>query len=55
MKKVKTQALAISFFHILHEYLLKRKVVVVKTSEWKFKTNIARNTTFEKHKDQIFA
>ena len=36
------------FFHILHgEYLLKQKVVVVKTFEWKFKTNIARNDTFE--------
>ena len=27
------------------EYLLKQKVVVVQTPEWKFKANIARNTT----------
>ena len=47
-KKVKKQALSISFFHILHgEYLLKQKVVVVKILEWKFKVNIARNATFE--------
>ena len=47
-KKVKKQALSISFFHILHEeYLLKQKVVVVKILEWKFKINIARNATFE--------
>ena len=37
-----------SFFHILHgEYLLKQKLVVLKTSEWKFKENIARNITFK--------
>ena len=36
------------FFHILYwEYLLKQEVVVVQTSEWKFKANIARNTIFE--------
>ena len=34
------------FFHILHgEYLLKEKVVVVKTPGGKFKTNIVRNVT----------
>ena len=45
VKIVKKQALSLSFFfHILHgEYLLKQKVVVVQTFEWKFKTNIARN------------
>ena len=38
------------FFHILYwEYLLKQEVVVVQTSEWKFKANIARNTIFEGH------
>ena len=48
MKKVKKQALLISFFHILHEeYPLKQKAVVAQTLEWKFKANIARNTTFE--------
>ena len=48
VKKVKKQALPISFFHILHgEYLLKQKVVVAQTPEWKFKTNIARNATSE--------
>ena len=47
MKKVKKQALSVSFFHILHgEYLLKQKVVVVQVLEWKFKANIARNTAF---------
>ena len=48
VKKVKKQALLIDFFHILHEeYLLKQKVVVVKTPESKFKANIARNATSE--------
>ena len=48
VKKVKKQALSIRFFHILHgEYLLKQKVVVVQTLEWKFKANIARNATFK--------
>ena len=50
MKKVKKQALSISFFHILHgEYLLKQKVVVVQIIEWKFNANIARNSTLEGH------
>ena len=36
------------FFHILHgEYTSKHTVMVVQTSEWKFKANIARNLTFE--------
>ena len=48
VKKVKKLALSIGFFHILHgKYLLKHKVVVVQIPEWKFKANIARNTTFE--------
>ena len=48
VEKVKKLALSVSFFHILHgEYLLKQKVVVVQTLEWKFKANIARNATFE--------
>ena len=48
VKKVKKQALSISFFHILHgEYLLKQKVVVVQILEWKFKANRARNVTFQ--------
>ena len=47
-KKVKKRALSLGFFRILHrEYLLKLKVVVVNTPEWKFKANIARNATFE--------
>ena len=47
VKKVKKQALSISFFHILHgEYLLKQKVVVAQILEWKFKANIARNAKF---------
>ena len=50
VKKVKKQALSISFFHILHgEYLLKQKVVVVQIIEWKFNANIARNSTLEGH------
>ena len=49
VKNIKKRALLIGFFHILHgEYLLKQKVVVVQTPEWKFKTNIARNATFER-------
>ena len=40
VKKVKKQALSVSFFHILlGEYPLKQKVVVVKIFEWKFKVN----------------
>ena len=47
-KKIKKQALSITFFHILHrEYLLKQDVVVGKIFEWKSKANIARNATFE--------
>ena len=54
VKKVKKQALSIGFFHfLLGEYLLKQKVVVAQTLESKFKTNIARNDTFEEAK--IFA
>ena len=29
------------------EYILKQDIVVVQIPEWKYKTNIARNTTFE--------
>ena len=48
MKKVKKPALPIGFSHILHgEYILKQEIVVAKTPEWKFKTNIARNATFQ--------
>ena len=47
-KKVKKQALSISFFHILHgKYFLKQNVVVLQRLEWKFKANIARNATSE--------
>ena len=36
------------FSHILHrEYILKQEVMVVQTPEWKFKANIAKNTTFQ--------
>ena len=44
VKKVKKQALASGFFHILlGEYLFKQKVVVMKPPEWKFMTiTIAR-------------
>ena len=48
VKKVKKQALSISFFHILYgEYLLNQKVLIVQILEWKFKASIARNETFE--------
>ena len=48
VKRIKKKALSIGFSHILHgEYLLKQKVVVVQTPEWKFKAIIARNVTFE--------
>ena len=48
MKKSKKLALSIGFPHILHgENILKQKVVVVKTLEWKFKANIARNATLQ--------
>ena len=48
VKKVKNLALSISFSHMLHrEYILKQEVVVVKTLEWKFKANIARNAIFQ--------
>ena len=43
------------FFHILHgEYVPKQKVVVVQTSEWKFRSSIARSVTFEGWQGQIF-
>ena len=48
VKKVKKQAISLAFFHILHgEYLLKQKVVVLKSREWKFMAIIARNTIFK--------
>ena len=44
VKKVKTQAISLGFFHILLEdYLLKQEAVVVKPPEWKFMAIIARN------------
>ena len=48
VKKSKERGIIDSFSHILHEeYLLKQKIVVLQTYEWKFKENIARNITFE--------
>ena len=56
VKKVKKWALSIVFFHTLHrEYLLKQIIVVVQTSEWKSKKNIAGNSTFEGRWGQLFA
>ena len=47
VKKVKKQAISLSFFHILlGEYLLKQKVVDVKLPERKFMVVIARNVKF---------
>ena len=46
VERLKKLALSISLFHVLQgEYILKQKVVVVETPEWKFKANIARNAT----------
>ena len=43
VKKVKKQAISLGFFHILlREYLLKQKVVVVESPEWKFMAIIAQ-------------
>ena len=48
VKKAKKLVLSMVFFHILHgEYILKQEVVVAKIPDWKFKTNIARNATFQ--------
>ena len=48
VKKVKKQAISLGFFHILlGEYLLKQKVVVIKSPEWKFMAIIARNAKFK--------
>ena len=56
MKKVRKLALSIVFSYILHgEYILKQDVVVVQTSEWKLKANIARNATFRGHEGHFFA
>ena len=47
LKKVKKQAISLSFFHILlREYLLKQKVVVVKPPVYKFMVIIARHAKF---------
>ena len=49
VKKVKKQALSLGFFHILlGEYLLKQKVVIIKSPEWKFMTIVARNAKFKR-------
>ena len=49
VKKVKKQALSISFFSYFGwEISVKaKKGVVLQVLEWKFKSNIARNSTFE--------
>ena len=48
LKKVKKRALSLGFFHIfLREYLLKKKVMVVKQLEWKLMAIIARNAKFK--------
>ena len=45
-EKSKETDITYSFFHILlEEYILKQKVVVVQTPEWKFKASIVRNAT----------
>ena len=48
VKKVKKQTISLGFFHVLlGEYLLKQKVVVVKSLNWKFMAIIARNARFK--------
>ena len=48
VKKVKKQVLLLGFFHILlGEYILRQKVVVVKSPEWKFMAVLARNAKFK--------
>ena len=49
VKKVKSTGIINRyFFHIFHgQCLLKPKVVIVQTLEWKFKENIARNTNLK--------
>ena len=48
LKKVKKQAISLGFFHILPgEYLLKQKVVVVKSPECKVLAIMARNAKFK--------
>ena len=57
VKKSKETGISNKFFLYFTwgvEYLLKQKVVVVQTPEWKFKANIARNTTFEGLWGKIF-
>ena len=50
VKNVTKQALSLGFFHILlGEYLLKQKLVVVKSPEWKCMAIIARNAKFKGH------
>ena len=49
VKKVKKQALSLGFFHILlGEYLLKQKVVIIKSPEWNFMAIVARNAKFKR-------
>ena len=48
VKKVKKETLSLGFFHILlGEYLLKQKVVVIKSPEWKFMAIIASIAKFK--------
>ena len=48
VKKVEKTGIINRFFpHFAWEYLLKHKVLVVQTPEWKFKASITTNATFE--------
>ena len=48
VKKIKKHALSIGFSYFMWEITFKgKKVVVVQKHEWKFKVNIARNTTLD--------
>ena len=50
MKKSKETGIINSFFsYFTWEYLVKQKEVVVQTLECKFKSNMARNVSFEEH------
>ena len=47
-EKSKETGIINKFFHISHgEYLLKQKLVVLQTPQWKFKADVARIVTSE--------
>ena len=56
MKKTKELVFQWVFFIFCMRYTFtSKKVVVIEIPEWKLKTMLARNTTFEGNYDKIFA